>query len=69
MQVLRGVAARMLCKYAGLTQRETADVLGVSSSATAHCSTGRSSVQYAGGLGASHATKSSRSVWPNQKLP
>ena len=32
--VLRAVAARMLCKYAGLTQRETADVLGVSSSAT-----------------------------------
>jgi len=31
--VLRAVAARMLCKYAGLTQREAADVLQVSSSA------------------------------------
>ncbi len=31
--VLRGVAGRMLCKYAGLTQREAAGVLGVGSGA------------------------------------
>lgn len=31
--VLRAVAARMLCKYAGLTQREAADVLQLKSSA------------------------------------
>ncbi|MBL7076707.1 MAG: transposase [Kiritimatiellae bacterium] len=31
--VLRGVAARMLCKYTGLTQRDAAQVLGLSSGA------------------------------------
>ncbi len=31
--VLRGVASRMLCKYAGLTQRDVAKVLGMSSGA------------------------------------